>query len=74
MSNEKSEAIGKRRGHKYRHSSIHASAMDSIVQSPAMRTPLSVPSSLPIPTRKEAWYSLTSNQTLRLTTVSYTHL
>ncbi|KAK3715833.1 cation diffusion zinc membrane transporter Zrg17 [Vermiconidia calcicola] len=58
--------VGKRRGHKYKHSSIHASAMDSIIQPPVMRTPLSVPSSLPIPTRKEAYRSLTSNQTLRL--------
>lgn len=66
LSSDRSEAIGKRRGHKYRHSSIHASAMDSIVQSPAMRTPLTVPSSLPIPTRREAWHSLTSNQTMRL--------
>ncbi|KAK3712905.1 cation diffusion zinc membrane transporter Zrg17 [Vermiconidia calcicola] len=58
--------IGKRRGHKYKHSSIHAIAMDSIIQPPVMRTPLSVPSSLPIPTRKEAYRSLTSNQSLRL--------
>ena len=62
----KSDALGKRKGHKYRHSSIHASAMDSIIQPPAMRTPLSVPASLPIPTRKEAWRSLTPNQTARL--------
>ncbi|KAK4547679.1 hypothetical protein LTR36_000636 [Oleoguttula mirabilis] len=60
------EVLGKRRGHKYRHSSIHASHMDSIFQSPALRTPLSVPSSLPMPTRKEAWWSMTSNQTSRL--------
>lgn len=60
------ELLGKRRGHKYRHSSIHASHMDSIFQSPALRTPLSVPSSLPMPTRKEAWWSMTSNQTGRL--------
>ncbi|KAK5169457.1 cation diffusion zinc membrane transporter Zrg17 [Saxophila tyrrhenica] len=60
------EALGKRRGHKYRHSSIHASAMDSIIQAPTQRTPLTVPSSLPIPTRKETWRSLTPHQTLRL--------
>ena len=60
------DALGKRRGHKYRHSSIHASAMNSIVQQPPQRTPLSVPSSLPIPTRKEAWRSLTTHQTARL--------
>ncbi|KAK3673002.1 cation diffusion zinc membrane transporter Zrg17 [Recurvomyces mirabilis] len=63
----KSEALGRRKGHKYRHSSIHASAMDSIFQPPVPRTPLSVPASLPMPTRKEAWWSMTSNQTARLT-------
>jgi len=63
---DKNDLLGKRRGHKYRHSSIHVSAMDSIVQPPVARTPLMLPSSLPIPTRRETWYSLTSNQTLRL--------
>lgn len=62
----KSEALGRRKGHKYRHSSIHASHMDSIFQPPVQRAPLSVPASLPMPTRKEAWRSMTSNQTLRL--------
>ncbi|KAK5696383.1 cation diffusion zinc membrane transporter Zrg17 [Elasticomyces elasticus] len=47
----KSEALGKRKGHKYRHSSIHVSHMDTIVQAPAAKTPLSVPASLPMPTR-----------------------
>ena len=55
---------GKRRGHKYRHSSIHTS--HQIFQAPTQRTPLSVPASLPMPTRKEAWWSMTSNQTMRL--------
>ncbi|OQO10614.1 hypothetical protein B0A48_03912 [Cryoendolithus antarcticus] len=55
---------GKRRGHKYRHSSIHTS--HQIFQAPMQRTPLSVPASLPVPTRKEAWWSMTSHQTLRL--------
>ncbi|KAF2167299.1 hypothetical protein M409DRAFT_66297 [Zasmidium cellare ATCC 36951] len=65
---QKSELLGKRRGHKYRHSSIHASHMDSIFKSPApsQRTPLSVPASLPMPTRKEAWWSMTRHQTMRL--------
>ncbi|KAK4893802.1 cation diffusion zinc membrane transporter Zrg17 [Elasticomyces elasticus] len=62
----KSEALGKRKGHKYRHSSIHVSHMDTIVQAPAAKTPLSVPASLPMPTRKEAWWSLTSHQSARL--------
>ncbi|WPH02891.1 Hypothetical protein R9X50_00575900 [Acrodontium crateriforme] len=63
----KSDAMGKRRGHKYRHSSIHASVMDSIMKAPpAYRAPLTVPASLPMPTRKEAWWSMTTNQTARL--------
>lgn len=62
----KSEALGRRKGHKYRHSSIHASHMDSIFQPPPVRTPLTVPASLPMPTRKEAWWSMNSNQTARL--------
>ncbi|KAK1088895.1 cation diffusion zinc membrane transporter Zrg17 [Friedmanniomyces endolithicus] len=62
----KSEVLGRRKGHKYRHSSIHVSHMDSIVQAPMARTPLSVPASLPMPTRKEAWWSMTSHQTARL--------
>ncbi|KAK3110407.1 cation diffusion zinc membrane transporter Zrg17 [Teratosphaeriaceae sp. CCFEE 6253] len=63
----KSEALGRRKGHKYRHSSIHVSHMDTIVQPPIARTPLSVPAALPMPTRKEAWWSMTSSQTARLT-------
>jgi hypothetical protein len=55
---------GKRRGHKYRHSSIHTA--HQIFQPPTQRTPLAVPAHLPMPTRKEAWWSMTSNQTLRL--------
>ncbi|KAH9832372.1 Cation efflux family [Teratosphaeria destructans] len=62
----KGDALGRRKGHKYRHSSIHASAMDSIIQPPAPRTPLAVPSSLPMPTRTEAWWSMTPSQTTRL--------
>ncbi|KAK5117948.1 hypothetical protein LTR62_003992 [Meristemomyces frigidus] len=62
----KSEALGRRKGHKYRHSSIHASAMDSIFQPPVPRTPLTVPAALPMPTRKEAWWSMTTHQTARL--------
>lgn len=63
----KSELLGKRRGHKYRHSSIHATHMSSIVKAPLLvKTPLSVPASLPMPTRKEAWWSMTRHQTMRL--------
>ncbi|CAK3921464.1 zinc transporter zrg17 [Lecanosticta acicola] len=63
----KHELLGKRRGHKYRHSSIHATHMSSIVKAPpSLKTPLSVPASLPMPTRKEAWWSMTRHQTMRL--------
>ena len=55
---------GKRRGHKYRHSSIHTA--HQIFQPPTQRTPLAVPAHLPMPTRKEAWWSMTPNQTMRL--------
>lgn len=63
----KNELVGKRRGHKYRHSSIHATHISSILKPPpSVRTPLSVPASLPMPTRKEAWWSMTRHQTMRL--------
>lgn len=55
---------GKRKGHKYRHSSIHTA--HQIFQPPTQRTPLAVPASLPMPTRREAWFSLSSHQSLRL--------
>lgn len=55
---------GKRRGHKYKHSSIHTS--HQIFQPPAQRPPLAVPAALPVPTRKEAWGSISHNQNLRL--------
>lgn len=63
----RSEKLVGRRGHKYRHSSIHASHMEGIFKPPqASRTPLAVPASLPMPTRKEAWWSMTKQQTTRL--------
>ncbi|KAF1820998.1 uncharacterized protein K489DRAFT_382041 [Dissoconium aciculare CBS 342.82] len=63
----KSEAIGKRRGHKYRHSSVHASHMEAITKTPSnQRTSMSVPASLPMPTRNEAWWSMNREQTKRL--------
>ncbi|QIW95015.1 hypothetical protein AMS68_000533 [Peltaster fructicola] len=55
---------GKRRGHKYRHSSIHTA--HQIFQAPTQRAPLTVPASLPIPTHKEAWRSLSRSQNIRL--------
>lgn len=55
---------GKRKGHKYRHSSIHTA--HQIFQAPAQRAPLAVPASLPVPTRGEAWLSLSRSQNIRL--------
>ncbi|KAF2863888.1 hypothetical protein K470DRAFT_200967, partial [Piedraia hortae CBS 480.64] len=60
------EALERRKGHKYRHSSIHVSHMDAIVRPPPVKSPLTVPQSLPVPTRSEAWRSLTPSQTVRL--------
>jgi Co/Zn/Cd efflux system component len=63
----KSEAIGKRRGHKYRHSSVHASHMEAITKTPTnQQAAISVPASLPMPTRNEAWWSMNREQTKRL--------
>lgn len=54
--------IGKRRGHKYKHSSIS----HQIFQEPAPRAPLQLPASLPMPTRTEVQRSITSEQRVRL--------
>lgn len=54
--------IGKRRGHKYKHSSIS----HQIFLEPAPRAPLQLPTALPMPTRREVRNSMTSEQTLRL--------
>lgn len=56
--------IGKRRGHRYKHSSV--SAQHQIFLEPPPRAPLALPASLPIPTLKEAWASRSKEQTIRV--------
>ncbi|KAG8626290.1 hypothetical protein KVT40_005235 [Elsinoe batatas] len=54
--------LGRRKGHKYKHSSIS----HQIFQAPTPRPPLQLPTSLPMPTRKEVQHSLTGEQKSRL--------
>jgi len=54
--------VGKRRGHKYKHSSVS----HQIFLEPAPRAPLQLPASLPIPTRSEVTGSMTGEQRTRL--------
>lgn len=56
--------VGQRRGHRYKHSSI--SAQHQIFQEPPPRPPLALPRDLPIPTLKEAWKSMSTDQRRRL--------
>ncbi|KPM41667.1 hypothetical protein AK830_g4929 [Neonectria ditissima] len=56
--------IGQRRGHRYKHSSI--SSQHQIFQEPPPRPPPVLPASLPIPTVKEAWKSMTKDQRIHL--------
>ncbi|KAF9869464.1 hypothetical protein CkaCkLH20_13061 [Colletotrichum karsti] len=56
--------IGQRRGHRYKHSSI--STQHQIFQEPPQRPPPVLPASLPVPTAKEAWKSMSSDQRARL--------
>jgi len=56
--------IGQRRGHRYKHSSI--STQHQIFLEPPPRPPLALPASLPIPTFKEAWRSMSKEQTTRI--------
>ncbi|KUJ10016.1 uncharacterized protein LY89DRAFT_689887 [Mollisia scopiformis] len=56
--------IGKRRGHRYKHSSV--SAQHQIFLEPPPRAPLALPASLPIPTKSEAWASRSKEQTTRI--------
>ncbi|CZT03204.1 related to Anopheles mitochondrial NADH dehydrogenase subunit 2 [Rhynchosporium agropyri] len=65
VANQKSpKNIGKRRGHRYKHSSV--SAQHQIFLEPPARAPLALPASLPIPTWKEAWTSRSTEQTTRI--------
>ncbi|PVH94832.1 hypothetical protein DM02DRAFT_538671 [Periconia macrospinosa] len=54
--------IGRRRGHKYKHSSVS----HQIFLEPPPRAPLQLPASLPVPTFKEYRSSMSREQTLRL--------
>ncbi|KAK2627229.1 hypothetical protein QTJ16_003195 [Diplocarpon rosae] len=54
----------KRRGHRYKHSSV--STQHQIFLEPPPRAPLALPASLPIPTYKEAWTSRSKEQTTRI--------
>ncbi|KAF2016226.1 cation efflux family protein-like protein [Aaosphaeria arxii CBS 175.79] len=54
--------VGRRRGHKYKHSSVS----HQIFLEPPSRAPLQLPASLPIPTFKEYRSSMSREQTLRL--------
>jgi divalent metal cation (Fe/Co/Zn/Cd) transporter len=56
--------IGKRRGHRYKHSSV--SAQHQIFLEPPPRAPLALPASLPIPTLREAWHSRSKEQSTRI--------
>ncbi|KAF2738124.1 cation efflux family protein-like protein [Polyplosphaeria fusca] len=53
--------VGRRRGHKYKHSSVS----HQIFLEPPPRAPLQLPASLPIPTLKEYRSSMSREQTLR---------
>ncbi|KAF7562583.1 hypothetical protein G7046_g1569 [Stylonectria norvegica] len=56
--------IGQRRGHRYKHSSV--STQHQIFQEPPPRPPPVLPASLPIPTLREAWKSMTKDQRTHL--------
>lgn len=56
--------MGQRRGHRYKHSSV--STQHQIFLEPPPRAPLALPASLPIPTFKEAWKSMSKEQTTRI--------
>ncbi|KAG0648821.1 putative zinc transporter zrg17 [Hyphodiscus hymeniophilus] len=55
--------IGQRRGHRYKHSSV--STQHQIFLEPPPRAPLALPASLPIPTIREAWKSMSKEQKIR---------
>ena len=55
------QSVGQRRGHKYKHSSVS----HQIFLEPPPRAPISLPNSLPIPTLREAWRSMSREQNTR---------
>ena len=52
--------VASRRGHRYKHSSVS----HDIFLPPPVRAPLALPASLPIPTVREYWKSMTREQSL----------
>ncbi|KAF2457876.1 cation efflux family-domain-containing protein [Lineolata rhizophorae] len=54
--------LGRRRGHKYKHSSV---SHQIFLEPPPGRAPLQLPASLPMPTARECWRSMSREQTLR---------
>lgn len=62
-------APSKRRGHKYKHSSVSI----NFFQEPPKRNPLPIPASLPIPTLKECYQSMSKEQSIR-TVWCFVHL
>ncbi|EKD19961.1 uncharacterized protein L3040_002360 [Drepanopeziza brunnea f. sp. 'multigermtubi'] len=56
-------SASKRRGHRYKHSSV--STQHQIFLEPPPRAPLALPASLPIPTYTEAWKSRSAEQSKR---------
>lgn len=54
-------APAKRRGHKYKHSSVSI----NFFQEPPKRNPLPIPASLPIPTLRECYQSMSREQSVR---------
>lgn len=56
-----SGAPAKRRGHKYKHSSVSI----NFFQEPPKRNPLPIPASLPIPTLRECYQSMSREQSIR---------
>jgi len=59
---DKTQNVGQRRGHKYKHSSVS----HQIFLEPPPRAPLRLPASLPMPTTRESWRSMSREQTLRV--------
>jgi len=58
--NPNKQIIGQRRGHRYKHSSV--STQHQIFLEPPPRPPLALPASLPIPTYRETFQSLSREQ------------
>jgi divalent metal cation (Fe/Co/Zn/Cd) transporter len=55
--------VGQRRGHRYKHSSI--STQHQVIREAPPRPHLAIPDSLPVPTLREAWASMSTDQRRR---------